>query len=265
MMRKRPVFWFYVLAFAISWIGWLPLVAASRGVALFQHPAFQILLILPAAGPTVAALIVQRAVVGKAGTDQWFRSLWQRRMGRRWLGVVLVLPAISLLADRLVARMLGLPVVWEPTGEDKVKLVVSAFVIAVLANPWEEVGWRGFALPRLQKEHTALVATLIVGVLWALWHLPLFFWTDNPMSRYPFVAWAIGVVAEAFVYTWLYNSTQGSVRAVALYHVLCNTYGPLLGSGSVWANCIVNVVMAGVIWAAFGGANLSRKTRVYQG
>ncbi len=264
-MKKRPVFWFYVLAFVISWLGWLPVVAASQGVSLFKHPAFQILLILPAVGPTLAAVIVQRVLVGKAETDAWFRSLWRWKVGVLWLVVAIALPAILHLADGLAERALGLPVAFEMASEKTPGLVLAAFMIALLSNPWEEVGWRGFALPRLQARHTAFTATLIVGTLWALWHLPIFFWTDNPMSRSPFVIWFISTVASAFVYTWLYNSTQGSVLAVALYHVLDNTYGALIGSGSVAASCIVNVGVAVALVAVFGMANLSRIERARAG
>ncbi len=261
-MRKRPLFWFYLLAFAISWAGWLPMVAASRGVSWFQHPAFQILLLLPAAGPALAAIIVQRAVVGKKETGRWFRSLWRWRVEWRWLGTAIILPAVLLLASQATAQVLGLPSAWESPDENKASLVVFMFVTALLSNPWEEVGWRGFATPRLQKRHTALTTSLIVGVLWALWHLPLFFWTDNPMSDYPFTVWFISTVGEAFIYTWLYNSTRGNVLIVALYHVLCNTYGVLIGSGSVIASCIVNIVVAGALVGVLGKTNLARSKRV---
>jgi membrane protease YdiL (CAAX protease family) len=196
-MKRHPVFWFYALAFAISWLGWLPMVAASRGVSLFQHPAFQILLILPAVGPTLAAGVIQQVLVGKAGADSWFRSLWRWQVGVLWLVVAIILPAILHLAGDGVARMFGLPLSLETAGEKTVGLVLSALVIALISNPWEEVGWRGFALPHLQARHTAFTATWIVGTLWALWHLPIFFWAENPMSEYPFVLWFIGTVATA--------------------------------------------------------------------
>ena len=261
-MKKHPVVWFYVLAFVISWLGWLPMVAASRGVSLFQHPAFQILLILPALGPTLAAVIVQRVLVGSQGTASWFRSLWRRKINALWLLVAVTLPAILHLADRVVAQTFGFALSSETVGEKTVGLVISAFVIALISNPWEEVGWRGFALPRLQARHTAFTATLIVGTLWALWHLPMFFWADNPMSEYPFAVWFVRTVAVAFIYTWLYNSTRGSVLAVTLYHVLDNTYGVLIGSGSIAASCLVNGVAAVILIAVFGATNLSRRERV---
>jgi membrane protease YdiL (CAAX protease family) len=259
------VSWFYALAFAISWLGWLPMVVASRGAAFFQHPGFQIFLILPAVGPTLAAVIVERVLVGKTGAASWFRSLWRWKVGALWLIAAIVLPAALHLAANFVAWTFRLPLSVEMSGEKTVGLFLSAFVIALISNPWEEAGWRGFALPRLQARHTAFTATVITGTLWALWHLPIFFWVDNPMSQYPFALWFIGTIATAFIYTWLYNNAQGSVLVVALYHVLENTYGALIGSGSVAANCIVNVAAAVILIAVFGTNNLSRRERVRAG
>jgi membrane protease YdiL (CAAX protease family) len=238
------------------------MVAASQGISLFRHPAFQILLILPALGPTLAAILVQRVLNGKTGAALWFRSLWHRKVGGLWLGVAILLPAILHLIDHFLARALASSPPLEVAGEKTVGSVLSAFVIALIANPWEEVGWRGFALPRLQARHTAFTATCLVGSLWALWHLPIFFWTDNPMSNLPFVFWFIETVATAFIYTWLYNHAQGSVLVVALYHVLDNTYGMLLGSNWIVVSCMVKIGVAALLIAVFGAANLSRGERV---
>ncbi len=264
-MRKYPILWFYVLAFVISWLGWIPLVAGSRGISPFDSPVFQILLILPGIGPTVAALAVTRASIGKAGTDAWFRSLWRWRVNGYWLGAAIVLPGLFLAVGKVLTQALDLPVVTGPANEDRVGSFVATLVIALLSNPWEEVGWRGFALPRLQKRHTALGATLIAGALWGLWHLPLFFWADNPMSRYPFFMWFVGTIAEAFVYTWLYNSTRGSVLVVALYHVLMNAYGALITGISVVGGSIVSAAVAVVLIGVFGKEHLARSERVRAG
>jgi len=180
-----------------------------------------------------------------------------------WLVAAIILSVMLFLADNFVAQAFGLPLAVEMAREDPAGLLLSAFAIALISNPWEEVGWRGFALPRLQKRHMAFTATWIVGVLWALWHVPIFFWVDNPMSQYPFGLWFISTVAAAFVYTWLYNSAQGSVLVVTLYHVLGNTYGALIGSGSIVASCIVNVAVAVVLIGVLGKTDLSRRERVH--
>lgn len=264
-MKKHPLLWFYVLAFAISWFGWLPIVAGSRGVSPFGDPAFQILLILPAIGPALAAMIVTGASGGKGGIRSLLKPLLQWRIGIGWLGVAILLPALLLVVGKVLTRALGLMATPDLQGNSIVTVAISAFVIALLSNPWEEVGWRGFALPRLQKSHNALAATLVVGVLWGLWHLPLFFWADNPMSNYPFVVWFIGTVAGSFVYTWLFNSTKGSLLVVTLFHVLGNTFGVIISGVSITAMAIISCVVAVLLVAAFGKDNLARGERVCAG
>jgi membrane protease YdiL (CAAX protease family) len=143
-------------------------------------------------------------------------------------------------------------------------LFVVALLTVILSNTGEEIGWRGFALPHLQKRHNALLSTLIVGVLWSLWHLPLVFLTGNPMAQSPLI-WFISIVAGAFIYTWLYNSTQGSILLVALLHVSENLFGALISEVSPVAYALLNCVVAIVLIAVFGKANLSHLNRVCAG
>ena len=213
-MKKHPVIWFYILAFAISWLGWLPMVAGSRGIAPFDHPLFQVLLLLPAIGPALAAIIVTTARDGKAGINLLLKPLLQWQVGTVWFVTIVMAPALLLVAGKIATQVLGLAATAESQGNNIVGMAIATLVMSLFSNTWEEVGWRGFALPRLQKDYNALVATLVVGILWGLWHLPLFFWTGNPMSNYPFLAWFIGMVAVSFVYTWLYNSVKGSLLIV---------------------------------------------------
>jgi len=264
-MKKHPVVWFYILAFAISWPGWLPMVASSRGIAPFDHPLFQVLLLLPAIGPALAAVIVTAANDGKAGIDRLFRPLGQWRVGAVWLMIAVIAPALFLLAGKIVTQALGLSATTASPGDHIVGMAIATFVMSLFSNTWEEVGWRGFALPRLQKNYNALVATLVVGVLWGLWHLPLFLWKDNPMSHYPFPAWFIGTVALTFVYTWLCNSAQGSLFVVTLFHVLGNTFGVVISGVSVTALAMMYVVVAVFLVTVLGKDNLARCERVRAG
>ncbi len=262
-MSKRPVVWFYILAFGIAWLGWIPAVLGSRGVAPFDASYFQLLLILPAIAPALAAVIVTRATDGSAAGGALFGALVRWRIDPAWYVVAIFGPLVLLFAGRIVTdalRLADVPPV--PQGEP-VTLTVAALITSLLANPWEEVGWRGFALPHLQRRHTALIATLIIGVLWGLWHLPVFFWIGNPMSAYPFLPWFAGTVAVALIYTWLYNSAAGSLLPVTLFHVALNTLGVVITGVSVTALAIVYVLVALVLIVLFGSVNLSRQERVH--
>ncbi len=264
-MKKYPVVWFYVLAFAISWLGWLPMVAGSRGIAPFDHPLFQVLLLLPAIGPALAAILVTTARDGKAGINHLLKPLLQWRVGAIWLMIAVTAPALLLLAGKIVTQALGLATTTESQGNNVIGMAIATLVMSLFSNTWEEVGWRGFALPRLQKHQNALMATLTVGVLWGLWHLPLFFWAGNPMSDYPFLAWLIGTVAVSFVYTWLYNSARGSLLVVTLFHILGNTFGVIRSEVSITALAIVYCVVAALLVAIFGKDHLARRERVRAG
>lgn len=264
-MSKHPVGWFYILAFGISWLGWVPTALGSHGIAPFDQPYFQTLLILPAIGPMLAAVMVTRATYGTTQVNDLFKSLLGWRVPLGWYLAAVLGPIALLLVGQSLTKWLGLPAPSAAPQGELLPLAISAFVMSLLSNPWEEVGWRGFALPHLQKRHTALVATLIVGVLWGLWHLPLFFWEGNPMARYPFPPWFLGTVAGAFIYTWLYNSTQGSLLPVTLFHILLNTLGVVIGGVSVVALAIVYVLVALFLVVTFGGTNLARGPRVSAG
>ncbi len=164
-----------------------------------------------------------------------------------------------------MTQAFGLAATAESQGNNVIGMAMATLVMSLFSNTWEEVGWRGFALPRLQKHQNALMATLTVGVLWGLWHLPLFFWAGNPMSDYPFLAWFIDTVAVSFVYTWLYNSAGGSLLVVTLFHILGNTFGVIISDVSITALAIVYCVVAVLLVAIFGKDHLARRERVRAG
>jgi membrane protease YdiL (CAAX protease family) len=129
----------------------------------------------------------------------------------------------------------------------------------------EEIGWRGFALPRLQKDHSALVATLILGTGWAIWHLPAFWYlpTFMELGLAGFPAVAMGVLVGSVVYTWLYNSTGGSICALAVWHGLYDFFVAARPSEGVVAAImsILIVLWAVVVLLAYGPATLSRSPK----
>lgn len=264
-MSKHPVLWFYILAFTISWLGWIPAVMGSHGIAPFVHPSFQFLLILSAVGPALAAMIVTQVTYGKAQVKNLLKALiqWQANLG--WYLVAIFGPVALLLIAQGVTKFSALTATQPAHRKELFPLALSALLMSLFSNPWEEVGWRGFALPHLQKRYTALVASIMIGILWGLWHLPIFFWVGNPMAEYPFLPWFAGTVAETFIYTWLYNSTKGSLLLVSLFHVALNTFGVVISGVSTTTLALLYVLVALGLTVIFGGENLSRQERVGAG
>ncbi len=261
-MRKHPVAWFYILAFGISWVGLIPGVLGSRGIAPFDSPLVQFLGILFSIGPALAAVMMSQVMRGKTGVQNLLKGLLKWRVGLVWYLVAVLGPIAIFVAGQFLTKLMGL------TGASAAVpshpfLFVTAVLTVILSNTSEEIGWRGFALPHLQKRHNALSATLIVGLLWSLWHLPLVFLTGSPMAQSPLI-WFTSIVASSFIYTWLYNRTQGSIFLVALFHSSLNIFGAFIPGISPIAYALVNCVVAIILIAVFGKVNLSYQKRVYE-
>ena len=180
LLARYPVTCFFVLAYAFSWIVWSPWVLGQDGAGLLPTRIGQTSQgVLNAAaifaGPTLAALIVTAAADGKAGVKALLRRVVLWRVRARWyLFALLGVPAIMLLGFAVYSgtapdfAALGGPLYL-------VSYVLTFVVVIFLGGPlFEEIGWRGFALPRMQRRDGPLVAAVTLGVLWAFWHLPEF-------------------------------------------------------------------------------------------
>jgi uncharacterized protein len=186
-------------------------------------------LIAPASllGPSVAAFIVTGATEGRAGIGRLLRRFVRWRVGFRWYLFVLVgLPAVMVLGTLLRPGALAS---FDISALPSAIAYLGAFAfMVVLGGPlFEEPGWRGFALPRLQRLHGPLVGGLILGSLWALWHLPGFLVPQKlPPSGtvMDFVRFALALIALAYIIQWVFNNTGGSVFMAILTHATWNTF-----------------------------------------
>jgi uncharacterized protein len=223
MIRRYPLATFFVLACGISWLLWAPLWLPAFGVK--QLPVIPFQHALGALGPIAAAFIVSALETGSAGpADLWRRmGLWRGRIV--WLAIALFAPlAILALAIAAASLLDGVSVSMAGFGSSREFPQFSALMFLayniVSFGFGEEVGWRGFALPRLQARHSALVATLLLTLAWALWHLPLFFYRPGytEMGVAGVAGWFFSLLTGGVLLTWLYNESRGSILAVALFH-----------------------------------------------
>lgn len=203
---KRPVVWFCAIAYAISWTftALVPVSLLFGFVALF--------------GPAVAAFVVIRATDGPAGVRAWREKLTIWRVGLMWYVVALVLPELLSGTGAALSVALGARPDIGHLPVDGLKLALFVTVVG------EEVGWRGWLLPRLLLRWPPLVASLLVGVIWAGWHLPTFVLPGTTQSHFPLPAYFIYVSALSVLFTWLYFKTQGSTFYATVLHGCVNTF-----------------------------------------
>ncbi len=253
-MKKHPVLWFYILAFLFSWLGWIPQTLQARGLFPLDHPLLTILFtLLGGGGPTFAALIMASIVDGKDGPGKLFAALFKLRAGWTWhLVAFLLMPFLAALALALGA-LFGQPLP-DLTGFAWFSLL-PLFLGMLLSNVWEEIGWRGFALPHLQKRFNDLVIVLLMGFLWELWHLPLYLNPANPMSGLNPLLFVLFSLALTVIYTWLYNHTRDSLFFVTVFHAMSNTVAAVLIEGKVFVSSYPAVV---AVTAAAAGIILLR-------
>jgi membrane protease YdiL (CAAX protease family) len=196
------------------------------------------LLFLGVLGPLVTGIGFTYLTKNQAGRrDYWRRMVDVRRIGLKWLLILLLfVPVLNGLAALIDVVLGGTGAVWGETlvnaASNPFGLVLSA-IFATLIPFIEELGWRGYVLDRLQASRSAFMATLILGVVWSLWHLPLFFIADSyqaglGVGTLEFWLFMIGIVPLSFAFTWVYNNTQRSILAVILFHGMVNFTGELI-------------------------------------
>jgi uncharacterized protein len=203
----------FVLTFAISWIAPLPAVLVHYGVLPGPVDRFMALVGLGAFGPTLAALIMSRRE-GKGEVSALFARFTIWRVAPYWyliaLGLQSVCLGLGLMLYAIVSQTDIGPWVYPP---DTAQRIVGMIVISFA----EEVGWRGFALPRLQRRYGPLLASVLLGVLWAFWHVPMLVLANVPLTLLPLLV--VFFVAGSVVFTWIFNNTRGSLLLAYLTHV----------------------------------------------
>ncbi|ASJ14263.1 type II CAAX endopeptidase family protein [Thermococcus radiotolerans] len=248
---ELPVF--FLLTFAWSWGFWS--LGGYTKIALLLAPF----------GPTLMAFLLTYLTSGKGGVKDLLRKGLSLKFPKVWLiPALLLMPAIIGLS-LLIAVMSGEPLPETPLTGNPLTLIVAFFYILVLGGPLaEEFGWRGFALGRLQTKYSALVASLILGVIWGLWHLPLFYAANELYKNVPFPGFVAGTILFSILFTWIFNNTNGSVLTAILLHTSGN-WGhfafPITATqwGSLYS-LIINFAVVLVILAVWGTKSMKRES-----
>lgn len=271
-LQKFPLVSFFILAVGLTWIFMITDALGSHGIVPFRLPLP--LMVVMGYMPTLAAVIVVGKTQGREGLRALFRKLTIVRVGVGWyLFAIFGLAFMYIGAILLYNQFSGLTPISvlsknTPPFSSPLELVSQIailFLIIGIVNG-EELGWRGFALPRLQAKYDALTSSLILGVIWSVFHLPLFFTlTGSSQSDWSFTNFLISTIAMTTLYTWMYNNTRGSVLLAYLFHAAANTWSQVFSIDHAnqslnWIITGVLVLSAVIVVAVTGTEHLSRTT-----
>ncbi|WP_324605172.1 type II CAAX endopeptidase family protein [Streptomyces sp. NRRL WC-3549] len=230
-IRRRPLTWFFLLAFVLSWVAWTPYILSrnGQGVLDFTYPGgaggSQLLGVLPGAylGPILSAFLVTAVADGRAGLRAWTGRMTKWRVGWRWwVSIIVSVPLVLVLT--LYALGGESPVM--PSAAVLAAFLPGLVLQMITTGVAEEPGWRDFAMPRLQDRFGPVRGTLVLGPLWGAWHLPLYLsdWGGQDVVWWTPVEFVVTTTAFSFVMTWIFNHTRQALLLAMLLHTSVNNY-----------------------------------------
>jgi uncharacterized protein len=259
LLASHPIIFYTIFAYVGTWLVWLPLLLSRDGLGILSYSS-PLPLILTGGigtftGPALAAFVMTGVTEGREGVRRLLRSIVLWRVGLRWylfvlLGIPLVLTLGALVVPGTLASFKPMP----PLSMLTSYLILFIYPALIIGGPLgEEPGWRGFALPRLQRRYGPLVGTLILSPLWAFWHVPIWLvlWREAGMfDVYNLVVYVMFITVWSIVMTWVFNNTRGSVLMAILLHTSVDAFPngilwPLLPASN-------NVTGYGVLVGYFG-------------
>lgn len=253
---------FFLLCLIISWAIWVPQALARLGDPETPFAGGSPWNLLAVWAPGLSAILLSRVMAGKAGPGALFRPVRRQRIGIGWYLFVLFYPAAIWLLARAVDALLGrsftftIPLLTYFPAE-QTYMVGVALVCAFPNTLGEELGWRGFALPRLQARYNALVSSLILGLFWAVWHIPM--WIANGAVGLDLLRSGVSIATVAIIFTWVYNNTGGSLLLAWLFHTSMTITQYILETPLTLTDDILRWGMAILIVVLAGSTHLSRR------
>ncbi len=264
-IKKNTLFVYFLLAYAVSWSIEIPIALAAQGMIKAEFP--YAIHYLASFGPMIAAIVVTVITKGGAGIRALLNGVvkWRVGVGYYFAAIAFPLFFFGVSAFGTVLMQGSLPDLTLLGQTDYLPYLGIPGALAVWLFSYglgEEVGWRGFALPHLQRTRSAYASSLLLGVIWAGWHLPAFFYRDTYIAMGFIVGFPLLVVSVTFgsiFLTWLYNSTNGSTLIAILFHGVFNW---LLTSGAGGEMSSMLMSAAVIFWAVraikiHGPANLA--------
>jgi CAAX protease family protein len=251
LVQRYPTTTFFLVAFLITWVVWVPNVLGPTSFAGTLAPFWTY-------GPATAAVVVA-AIAGSLRELGGRLVRWRVRW--RWYAVVLLGPAAFYAV--VAALQAGFGWSGEPAQPDALRMSLASLMplflmFAVTDGLGEEPGWRGFALPRLLERTSRLNASLLIGVLWAAWHLPLFWTVGRPLYGQSFLIMLVELPAMSVLYTWVFQHTAGSALLAILFHASWSAWWSVFTVSAIEADSLRStLVILALKWALVAAVAVS--------
>lgn len=261
---------FFLLTFAFTWTAWLaPAATGTAGFFAMGGPVF----LLGVFAPAIVALALTARGEGRAGVSRLLARIGKWEVSARfYLFAIGYMAATKLIAAGIHRAALG---TWPTFGDTSLPLMLGAIMFSTWVQAGEELGWRGYALPRLANHVGFGAASVLIGVIWALWHVPLFFLQGSGSDGQSFPIYLLHVTALSVAMSWLYWKTRGSLLLVMLMHAsvnnttgivpaaLPNAVGAMSFDGSLvaWLTVGLAWVVAVVLLSRMRGAEIGAMLR----
>jgi membrane protease YdiL (CAAX protease family) len=270
--KRNALVIFFSLTFALTWLSWILAGLAEQGSLPFPFPV-TLSELLGAWVPSLLGIALTMWGDGRLAVRLLIRRMLIWRVGLNWYVFVLFWPAVLCLLVSEISMLLGAPVLdfSNPLVKTEYPIPPEAFSIGLLpflpmvfviqflgSSLGEELGWRGYALPRLQSRRSALLASLILGASWGLWSIPRY-WTPGADFRYAAFAWFFsGIILNSILYTWIFNNTRGSLLLVVLFHTAQPVTNLFLATPSQPpVEIAITVLLVILVVARFGAEHLT--------
>jgi membrane protease YdiL (CAAX protease family) len=265
IIRSHPVASYFALTFGISWGGVLLIVGGPTGMAgvkAHDNPLFPFAVVAMLAGPSLTGLLLTSVIDGRAGLRNLRTRLFTWRRNFRWY-------AIAVLAAPLVATAVALTLSLLSTNflpgivaaNDKAAVLLLGAVVGISAGFFEELGWTGFAVPRIRQRHGVLASGLIVGVLWSAWHFLVVAWGVGdragavPLTVFMIVDSLAGLPAFRVLMVWLYDRTESLFLAM-LMHVSITATTLIVTPDTTGVDLLAyGLTFAATLWVVIAAAN----------
>lgn len=214
LTRIHPIYFYFPLSYLITWPGWW-----------LEVNGHQIGAFLGYFGPAIAACILLARYSGKAGIEGWLTRIFRWRVSLKWyiaafgipLGSVLLVIFLQTIVEGNFQEVN--PSQWQTAFPALWKALVIGTLFGIFVASGEELGWRGYAYPGLLTRVNALTASVIIGIFWALWHLPINYLYGLEYPEWiDIILYGVGTITASVIYAWIFNHTQGSVLLSSIFH-----------------------------------------------